>query len=79
MLNVGPDWEWVINAEPLLLYPREGTTVVGEAGWDRDPWTYVEKVKYLAPTVVRTTNRPSRSESRNRLHHCGCRTVEVTL
>jgi len=34
ILNLGPDWEWVINAEPLPLYPREGTTVAVEGGPD---------------------------------------------
>ena len=65
ILNLCPDWEWVMSAEALPLYSREGTTVpvLGEDGWDPDPWTYVETVKYLAPSGVRTTDRPSRSES----------------
>jgi len=56
---------WVVNATLRPLYSREGGSepIAEEAGWAPGPvWTGVERRKFLAPTRVRTPNRPFRSE-----------------
>ena len=65
---------WVINAMPRPLYPREWPgTIVQEAGWAPGPvWTGVEN---LAPTGIRTPDRPARSGSLYRLSYCGPETL----
>jgi len=62
---------WVVNATPRLLYPRERDPVpiVWEAGLAPGPdWTGGE---YLAPSGIRSPDRPARSESLYRLHSPG--------
>jgi hypothetical protein len=61
----------VIKATPPRLYLRERDTVpiVPEAGWAPGPvWTDREN---LAPTAVRTPDRPACSQSLYRLNHSG--------
>jgi hypothetical protein len=55
--NLGARWEWVVNATPRLLYPRErpGTHCIGGS-----VWTGAEN---LVPTGIRSPDRPVRSES----------------
>jgi hypothetical protein len=53
--------EWVVNATPRPLYPRERDTVpiLQEAGWIPGlVWTGVEN---LSPTGFRSPDRPVRS------------------
>jgi hypothetical protein len=57
----GKGMEGVVNATPRPLYPREKDPVstVQEAGWAPLPvWICVETV---APTGIRSPDRPSRS------------------
>jgi len=64
--NVGAVWAWIVNATPWPLYTRETgrVPIVQEAGWAPGPvWTGVRKRKFLAHALVRTPNRPARSES----------------
>ena len=59
---------WVFNATFRQLHPkaRRGTPTVQEAGWAPGPvWTGAEN---LAPTGIRSPNRPARSESLYRLN-----------
>ena len=59
--NLGARWGRVVNATPQPLYPREGDAepIVQEAGWAPGPvWTRAE---YLAPTGIRSSDRPARS------------------
>jgi hypothetical protein len=70
-LNLGAIWRWVVNATPPLLYPRERAPVptVQEVGRAPGPaWTGAEN---LAPTGIRSPNRPIRSESLYRLRYPG--------
>jgi len=60
---------WVIRATLRPLYPRErpGTHCTG--GWVGPPvWTSAEN---LAPTGIRSPDRPTRSESLYRLSYAG--------
>jgi len=56
---------WVFNATRQPIYPRDRTgTIVQEAGWAPMPvWTGAEN---LAPTGIRSPDRPARSESRTK-------------
>jgi hypothetical protein len=63
--------EWVINATPRPLYPRERdpVAIVKEAGWAPGPvWTSAEN---LARTGIRSPDRPARSELLWRLSYPG--------
>ena len=53
---------WVINAMPRQVYPgKDPVPVLQEAGWAPDPvW---KGAKYLAPTGIRSPDRPACSES----------------
>jgi hypothetical protein len=53
---------------PAALYPgKDPVPIVQEAGWAPRPvWTGVEN---LAPTGIRSTNRPARSQSLYRLRY----------
>jgi hypothetical protein len=58
------------NATPRTLYRREiPVHIVQEAGWG--PGTVWPGAENLAPTGVRTPNRPARSESQYRLRYLG--------
>jgi hypothetical protein len=62
---------WVVNATTRPLYPRERDPVpiVLEAVWAPGPvWTGAEN---LAPTGIRSSDRPARSESQYRLSYPG--------
>ena len=66
--NMYTRWGWVVNATARPLYPRERESVptVQEAGWAPGPvWTGAEN---LAPTGIRSPERPVRTLSR----HTGC-------
>ena len=61
----------MVYATPRPLYPRERDTAptVQEAGWAPGPvWTGAEN---LAPTGIRSPDRPARSESLYRLSYPG--------
>jgi hypothetical protein len=61
----------VASPTPWRLYPREREPVpiVQEAGWAPGPvWTSAEN---LAPTAIRSPDRPARSESLYRLRYPG--------
>jgi hypothetical protein len=55
--------EWVVNATPRLLHPRERDTVpiLWEAGWA--PGTVWTGPEYLAPTGIRSPDRPAHNDS----------------
>jgi hypothetical protein len=62
--------EWVIIVTSRPLYPRESDPVpivqkAGWAGW-APVWTRAEN---LAPTKIRSPNRPARSESLYQLRY----------
>jgi len=60
--NLGTRWEWVVNATPRPLYPRERDLVpiVQEAGWAPGPvWTGAEN---RSPNGIRSPDPPARSE-----------------
>jgi len=62
---------WVAKATPRPLYTRERDPVplVEEAGWALGPvWTVAGN---LAPSGIRSPDRPARSESLYRLHYAG--------
>ena len=61
---------WVDNARPRTLYPREGPRPVEQvAGQAQGPvWTGVEN---LAPNGIRSSDRPVRSGSPQRLRYPG--------
>ena len=58
---------------PLFIPWKDPVPIVQEAGWAPEPvWTDAEN---LAPTGIRSPDRPARSESLYRLSypaHCGC-------
>jgi hypothetical protein len=61
----------VASPTPRPLYPREKdpVTIVQEAGWAPGPvWTAAEN---LAPTEIRSPDRPASSESLYRLRYPG--------
>ena len=64
--NLGVRWGLVVNATPRPLYPRERDPVpiVQEARW----------AKNLAPTQIRSPDRPARTESLYRLGYPGSHT-----
>ena len=64
--NLCARWEWVVNATPRPLYPRErpGTRCVG--GWVGLK-AGLEGAENLAATGIRFPDRPARSESLYRL------------
>ena len=64
---------WRISTTPRPLYPRKDPVpTVQEAGWAPGPvWTDAEN---LAPTGVRSPDRPARSESLYRLRYPGPQT-----
>jgi hypothetical protein len=67
----------VASPTPRPLYPRERDPVpiVQEAGWaPGSVWTAAEN---LAPTGIRSPDRPARSESLYRLRYPGPRYLEV--
>ena len=59
---------WVVNARPRSLYPgKDSVPIVWVAGWNpRSVWTDAEN---LAPTEIRSPDRPARSESLYRLRY----------
>jgi len=59
----------VVTYRPLYPRERDPVTIVQEAGWVPGlVWTGAEN---LAPTGIRTLDRPARSESLYRLSHPG--------
>jgi hypothetical protein len=69
--NLGARWGWVVNATPWPLYPRERDplSIEQEAGWAPElVWTGVEN---LAPTGIRSPDRPASSNSLYRQHYPG--------
>jgi hypothetical protein len=61
----------VVNATPQPFYPREGdpSPIFLEAGWAPGP--AITGAENLAPTGIRTPDRPASSESLYRLRHPG--------
>jgi hypothetical protein len=69
----------VVNATPRPLYPRQTDPVpiVQEVGWALGSvWTGAE---YLAPTGIRSPDRPPRSESLYRLSYPGPRLRIISI
>ena len=64
--NLSAKWGWVVKATPRRFIPRKDPVpIVQEAGWAAAPvWTDAEN---LAPTGIRSPDRPVRSESLYRL------------
>ena len=62
---------WVVNVKPRPLYARErhGTHCTG--GWVGPSAGLEEVRKNLAPTGIRSPDRPARSESLYRVRHLG--------
>jgi len=65
-------WGVSVTPRPLFTPGKNPVPIVQEAGWDSGPvWT---GAKNLAPTGVRSPDRPARSHSLYRLrypaHHC---------
>jgi hypothetical protein len=62
---------WVVNATPRPVYPwkRDPVHVVLEAWWAAGPVRTA--TENLAPTGIRTPDRPARSESPCRLRYPG--------
>ena len=61
---------WVVSTTSWPLYPgKDPVPIVQEAGWAPGPvWTDAEN---LAPTGIRSPDRPARSESLYRLSYPG--------
>ena len=60
-------WGVSVTSQPLFTPGREPVSIVQEAGWVRGPvWTGAEN---LAPTGIRSSDRPARSHSLYRLHY----------
>ena len=59
---------WVVNATPRPLYPREWSCTHCIGGWVGPVSTGAEN---LAPTGIRSPDRPARSESLYRLSYRG--------
>jgi hypothetical protein len=68
ILDLGARREWVVSTTPRPLYPQErpGTHCTG--GWvgSRPVWMCA---KNLAPTGIRSLDRPARSQSLYRLSY----------
>jgi hypothetical protein len=75
ILNLGTRTGWVVSVTPRPLYPREipGTHCTG--GWV-GPRAGLDVCEKLAPTGIRSPDRPTRSQSLYRLsyraHLLGC-------
>ena len=69
--NLGTRRGWVVNTTPRPLYPRDRDPVliVQEAGWAPGP--VATGAENLAPTAIRSPDRPARSESLYRLRYPG--------
>ena len=69
--NLGARWGWVVNATPLLLYPRErpGTHCIAGAVGPRAGLDGCGK--FRLPTGTRSSDLPARSESPYRLSYPG--------
>jgi hypothetical protein len=63
LLNLGARWRWVANTTPWPLYPweREPVPIVQQAVWA--PWPVWTGAENLAPTGIRSLDRPAPSES----------------
>ena len=78
LFNLVGSWGWVVNATPRPLYPheRDPVPIVQDGGWAPGPvWTGAEN---LAPTGIRSVDRPARSESLYRLRYSSPRKVHVS-
>ena len=67
--NLGTRFGWVVSATPRPLYSRvrDQVPIVQEAGWVPGPvWTGAEN---LAPTGIRSPDRPARSQPLYRLSY----------
>ena len=70
-VNLGARWEWMVNATPRPLYPRErpGADCVGICVCPRAGLDGCEKSR--PPIGIRSPDRPARSESLYRLSYPG--------
>ena len=78
LFNSGARRGSVVNTMPRPLYPRETDPVriVSEAGWaPGSVWTGAEN---LAPTGIRSPDRPARSQSLYRLSRPAPVVVEIS-
>ena len=69
-LNLGASWGWVVNATLRPLYPRERLCAHSIGIW-LGPRAGVEDVENVAPTGIRSPDRPARSQSLYRLSYRG--------
>jgi len=69
--NLGARWGWVVNAtlRPLYARERDPVPIVQEVGWASGP-AYTGALN-LAPTGIRSPDRPARSESLHRPSYPG--------
>ena len=71
--NLSARYGWVVNTTPGPLYPwiRDPIPIAQEAGWAPGPfWTGAEN---LAPTGIRSSESPARSESPYLLSYPGAK------
>ena len=69
---------WVVNATPRPLYPRERPGTHCIEGWWAPGLVWTGSVN-LAPTGIRSPDRPANSDSLYRLHYPGSRKENVVL
>jgi hypothetical protein len=67
-LDLGARRGWVVSTTPRPLYPgKDPVPIVQEAGWAPGPvWTCA---KTLAPTGIRSPDRPARNQSLYRMSY----------
>jgi hypothetical protein len=64
------EWEASVTPRPLFTPGKDQAPILQEAGWAPGPvWT---GAKNLAPTGIRSPNRPARSQSLYRLRYPAC-------
>jgi hypothetical protein len=76
ILDPGASWGLVVSTTPRPLYPRERPGTHRIAGWV-GPRAGLENAKKLAPTGIRSPDRPARSESLYRRSYPGPHTGMV--
>jgi hypothetical protein len=81
--NLCARWRWVVNALPRPLYPRERPCTLypfyRRLGGGRSGGVVWRSVENLAPTGIRSPDRPARSESLYRLRYPGSSTTSIPL
>ena len=78
-LDHGTRSGWGVSVTPCLLFipGKDPVPTVQEAGWALGPvWTGAEN---LAPTRIRSLDRPARSQSLYRLSYLAHKSLSITL